>query len=68
MLRYPAALSYPIGFLLSPLFVPAVRQAFLKWVPKVGRQKYVARLLLGQLTAWHHRLRLSSHGVPSEVS
>ena len=46
MLRHPAMLAYPLGFLLSPCFVAPVRRALASIAGWVKRRRTIARLLL----------------------
>lgn len=55
LLPFPAFLLYPGCFLLSPLFVPHLRQVCVDAATTLGRQKYIVRLFIDELKGWIHR-------------
>ncbi|MDP3722460.1 MAG: glycosyltransferase family 2 protein [Candidatus Omnitrophota bacterium] len=64
MARSPTVWVYPVCLALSPMFVPAVRRFLVELVHRIGRQKYVVRLLSHRLGAWIGR---SSPRMPRAV-
>lgn len=67
LLRYPTVWSYPVCWLASPLFVPALRQRCVRAAVWVGQQKYVARLALRELRDRWDRPRLHERPRPGRV-